>query len=84
MTPTAYLLALHRAGIAEGLPAVWIDREAAALLRVDERTVRRWRLGETSIPGPVEVALECLGRARAAASEAGSSGSKPPPSGASR
>jgi len=30
------------------------------LLKVDERTARRYRRGETAIPGPVQVALNLL------------------------
>lgn len=42
----------------------WQTR-AAALLEVDDRTVRRWLAGEVAVPGPVAVALRCLaGRAQ--------------------
>jgi DNA-binding transcriptional regulator YiaG len=34
--------------------------DAAAALEVDARTVRRWALGERSIPGPVRVALRLM------------------------
>jgi hypothetical protein len=60
MTPQEYISALHAAGIPEGLPVLELDRQAASLLKVDERTARRYRRGEIKIPGPVEVALVCL------------------------
>lgn len=63
MTPREYLAALYAAGIAQNLPAGQMDREASALLQIDERTARRYRRGEITIPGPVRVALECLGKA---------------------
>lgn len=37
----------------------WQTRMARAL-RVDGSTVRRWLSGASVIPGPAEVALECL------------------------
>ncbi len=58
MTPSEYLEALAKAGIANGLPAKELDRQAAALLRVDVRTTRRYRRGEVTIPGPVRALLE--------------------------
>lgn len=60
LTADTYVPALHRAGIAEGLPTKEFDRQAAALLRVDERTARRYRRGEVTIPGPVSALLELL------------------------
>lgn len=67
MTVEQYLSALRRLGIrADAGDALRADREAARLLRVDERTARRYRLGETAIPGPVEVALQCMLRAKRA------------------
>jgi len=33
------------------------QRDAAGVLMVDERTSRRWALGESEIPGPVEVLI---------------------------
>jgi DNA-binding transcriptional regulator YiaG len=36
------------------------QRQAAAALEVDERTARRWALGERPIPGPARVALRCM------------------------
>jgi DNA-binding transcriptional regulator YiaG len=32
----------------------------AALLRVDDRTIRRWELGERAVPGPVVVLVSIL------------------------
>jgi hypothetical protein len=29
---------------------------------VDERTVRKWALGERAVPGPARVALRCIAR----------------------
>ena len=62
MSPERYVSAVYAAGISKKLSLTEFDREAAALLRVDQRTARRYRAGSTSIPGPVEVALEALGR----------------------
>lgn len=31
-----------------------------ALMRCDERTVRRWEAGDREVPGPVEVLLQAL------------------------
>jgi DNA-binding transcriptional regulator YiaG len=36
------------------------QRAAATALEVDERTVRKWALGERTIPGPARVALRCM------------------------
>jgi DNA-binding transcriptional regulator YiaG len=36
--------------------------EAAAALKVDARTVRRWIAGDRKIPGPVGVALRCMAK----------------------
>ena len=36
------------------------QRDAARALEVDERTVRKWALGERSVPGPVRVALRLM------------------------
>ncbi len=41
------------------------QRAAAVALDVDERTVRKWALGERAVPGPAKVALRCMGRLRA-------------------
>lgn len=62
MTAAQYRLALYAAGIPKGLPVLSEDREAARLLKIDERTARRYRTGETRVPGPVLVALNCLSR----------------------
>lgn len=62
MTAAEYLAALAAAGIDTSLPIGQLDREAASLLEIDERTARRYRRGDITIPGPVRVALECLGR----------------------
>ena len=40
------------------------QRDAAKALEVDERTVRKWALGERSVPGPARVALRCIARLR--------------------
>lgn len=67
MTPQAYVAALGRAGVDVGLPVGKIDREAASLLKIDQRTAQRYRCGEIAIPGPVQVALEALAAVRKAA-----------------
>ena len=54
MTSDEYRAALYRLGLTQAA--------AAALLRVDERTSRRWANGERSIPGPAELALALLER----------------------
>jgi DNA-binding transcriptional regulator YiaG len=36
--------------------------DAARLLRVDGRTMRRWLAGERAMPGPAVLALELVGR----------------------
>jgi DNA-binding transcriptional regulator YiaG len=47
------------------IAALGLSQRAAALaLEVDERTVRKWALGERAIPGPVRVALRCMARLR--------------------
>lgn len=60
MNPADYVAALMRAGIPENLPVLELDRRAAALLRVDERTARRYRNGEVAIPRPVQALLSLL------------------------
>ncbi len=40
------------------------QRAAATALEVDERTVRKWALGERAIPGPAKVALRCMAALR--------------------
>jgi len=62
--PAEYAAALRGAGIPADLPLTEQDALAARLLRVNVRTVRRYRRGETPIPGPVEVALRCLAARR--------------------
>ena len=58
MTPEQYTAALADVGIdQEALGLTEFDRAAAKLLRVNERTARRYRNGETAIPGPVQVIL---------------------------
>ena len=58
------MAAVLAAGVPGGLPVNEFDRQAAALLRVDERTARRYRSGASAIPGPVMVALEALAKRR--------------------
>ena len=58
MTSEEYVETAHRAGIPKGLPSQEFDKQLAVLLKVDERTARRYRLGSSAIPGPVEVALK--------------------------
>lgn len=60
MTPAEYIEALHTTGIAREIAVMDLDRAAAALLKIDERTARRYRNGDTIIPGPVQVALHAL------------------------
>lgn len=60
MTAAEYIAALYAAGIPRSLPAHELDQRAADLLKVDDRTARRYRRGETTIPGPVQVALTLL------------------------
>lgn len=58
MTPTQFgRLARKVVGAAYG----WQTR-AARLLDVEVRTVQRWIAKEASIPGPVALALTCLGQ----------------------
>ena len=60
MSADDYLAALAAIGIPQTLPVHELDRQAAELLRINERTARRYRRGKTAIPGPVEAALNCL------------------------
>ena len=60
MTPKQYLVALHAAGIPDGLPVMEIDRRAALLLEIAEHTARKYRCGYVRVPGPVMVALAAL------------------------
>jgi DNA-binding transcriptional regulator YiaG len=54
---TAVLAADFKAAIAAlGMS----QRAAATALEVDERTVRKWALGERAVPGPARVALRCM------------------------
>lgn len=62
MNTTEYMAALYAAGVSKGLPAHELDRQAARLIEVDERTARRYRRGETPIPGPVKVALTLMAK----------------------
>ena len=64
MTPATYLAALYVAGIPRGLPVHELDRRAAEMLKINVRTARRYRWGETRIPDLVEVALTALARPR--------------------
>jgi hypothetical protein len=62
MTTEDYLAALRAAGVtAQSNEA---DKQAGKLLKIDERTARRYRLGEIGVPGPVQVALRALGALR--------------------
>lgn len=40
------------------------QRQAAEALEVDERTARKWALGERAVPGPARVALRCIAQLR--------------------
>lgn len=60
MTTAEFVRAVYQAGIPENLPIREFDRRVADLLKIDERTVRRYRLGVRTIPGPVRVALAAL------------------------
>lgn len=60
MTPVEYLEALHSAGIPRDIGLNDIDRRAAKMLEIDERTARRYRSGAIQVPGPVKVALTAL------------------------
>jgi hypothetical protein len=61
---TEYLAALAAAGLPPDLPKHELDRRAAELLRVGERTARSYRSGQQPVPGPVSLALELLARRR--------------------
>ena len=67
MTPSEYLVALHTAGIPEGLPVLEIDRQAALLLGVGVRTTRRYRRGEYPVPATARLALKLLAAQRSLA-----------------
>lgn len=57
-----FTTACRLAGVDFAQPARVIDATIAAMLEVEERTARRWRLGMTDAPGPVRVALRCMAR----------------------
>lgn len=57
---SGYLSALVAAGMPEGSTATQIDAWAAAAMRVGLRTARRWRLGQSPVPGPAWAALEAM------------------------
>lgn len=52
MTPTQFRSALSRLGLTQ--------TGAARLVGADERTARRWALGERTVPGPVVILLRLL------------------------
>jgi transcriptional regulator with XRE-family HTH domain len=52
MTPEEYRAALEALDLTQA--------QAAKLMEVDERTSRRWALGERAIPGSVSLALELM------------------------
>jgi DNA-binding transcriptional regulator YiaG len=53
MTPTEFRASLASLGYSQ--------RGFAAHIEMDERTVRRWALGELPVPRPVVLLLECMG-----------------------
>ncbi|EHM01226.1 hypothetical protein HMPREF9946_02187 [Acetobacteraceae bacterium AT-5844] len=61
MSPKEFREALARLGMSQ--------LQAAKVLETDPRTVRRWALGESTIPGPVRVALRCMERLQALGAE---------------
>ena len=64
LTPDEYIEALYEAGAPRGAGLLELDREAARMLQVDERTARRYRKGVRPVPGPVAVALFALAAAK--------------------
>jgi hypothetical protein len=70
MKPDEYLAALRAAGIPESLPVTELDRQAALLLGVGQRTARRYRNGEYKIPTRTEITLRVLAAHRKAAETA--------------
>jgi hypothetical protein len=62
MSPTDYVIALMAAGMEENLSLLEMDRRAAVLLGVDERTTRRYRRGSVTIPRSIEQHLTTLAR----------------------
>ena len=65
MTAVQYIRALYASGASRELGVLDLDRYAAVILKIDERTARRYRRGEIPVPGPVEVALTALTMNRA-------------------
>jgi hypothetical protein len=57
-----YIIALTKAGMPKYLPKLEMDREAAKILCVTERTARRYRNGEQGIPYTVQALLRALSR----------------------
>lgn len=60
MTAAQYIRALYASGASRDLRKAELDRYAAVILKIDERSARRYRRGEIAVPGPVEVALTAL------------------------
>lgn len=56
MTADAYRDAINRLGLSQ--------IESARIFRVNERTARRWALGEQPVPRAVEIALTLMVRYR--------------------
>jgi hypothetical protein len=54
MTPTQYRTAIAKLGLSQ--------RGAAAFLKIDERTSRRWALGESPIPEGYAMLLRLMVR----------------------
>ena len=55
------VLAVSPEQFREAIAALGMNqRETAMALEVDNRTVRKWALGERAIPGPARVALRCM------------------------
>ncbi len=65
LSPAEFETAIHEViGIEYGLPRRETDRKLSDLFKVEEITARRWRLGATPIPGPVELAIELMRQLR--------------------
>lgn len=64
MLPAEFVTAIHDAGVPRDMPRREQDRMVAAMLKVEESTVRRWYFGMTPIPGPVQVALDLMRQLR--------------------
>lgn len=60
MTPEQYVEALYDAGAPNGVSLLGLDRYAAALLKRDLRTVRRYRKGNLKVPELIVVTLAAL------------------------